>query len=1164
MVQLPAYDLLLKSLIDTGSHVCLIKQNIALKLHQEYNAPILPCNKEILGISGEVLPTGGLLQLPISLSYDSKLIHNFIITPTNAFPGALLLGSDFFNRVCARILYDERKLKIGNIAFDLLKNKPVKQSLSFRVRKATVNNNSNCILTDKPIKLEKCSSVLYDLEAPDYVKSNCTYLIENSLEADYPIKIANCFVKRQNDNKIRVAFLNSTHEDVIIPAQTWIGLATPVEIHSNPQLINEDDIGQEIYKLRNSKKFEHLNINERDQLFDCINKNRDVFATASNPVGCTESQARIDITDNEIVNVKQFKLPQATEKEIERQVAIMLEADIVEYSDSVYNNPVFLVKKPDGSFRFVTDFRELNKKVAQLFFPLPDISDLINSLGGAKYFTIADLKSGYLNVPLTPESRQYTAFSTNQTKLQFKRLPYGMRSSASFFSCILSKILQSGLNKYLLCYVDDVILFSDTFENHISHLQNFFNLIRKGNVKLAFQKCQFAQTEVKYLGFTISNGTIKPSFDKVAALRDYPTPKRAKNVRQFLAAAQFYREFIPNLGEMTVPLTALLKKDAKFNWSKECDNAFNKLKEALTTAPVLAMPRFDLPFELHCDGSTQSIGSVLMQKINGTLHPIAFFSRKLRPNELKWAISHVEALSVLEGIRKFHYYLFARKFTIYTDHKALINIFKSGSKNARLNRWAHELAMYDFDIKYKPGPLHVVPDMLSRIPEESEPIEPISIRFISKKFGCKVTNKELAEKLSCKNVRKELLKEERWAELINYFEDGAIPHKNLKQHENFCFENDVLYYYSIKDEKVIKRLVIPKSLVEMAITLAHDSKINGHAGFLKTYFRCRSLFYFPNQLNLVKQHIAKCIACQKRKLPAHPNRAELAQLKTATEPLEIVEIDLMQMKTRSAQGNKFILLLIDNISRYLTAYPIPNKSAEIVAKKLHEFILMHGSMDTLISDKGKEMDNAIIEKSCDILKVNHLLSIAYRHQSNAHIERSIRTVRDYLALVAEQDKLNWEDSLPYAITAYNTSFHSAIKNIPHYLFYGRDHTFNLTDAISNLGPMYDDSDNAAIEMQARWKIALQNAKEFIKKQHEANKILYDKKTKEHNLQVNDVIFIKDMAPTDKQADKYKGPYRLIEFLSKHVIKAKLIGSRKIVETHTDFVKLGYLSESIDN
>ena len=220
-------------------------------------------------------------------------------------------------------------------------------------------------------------------------------------------------------------------------------------------------------------------------------------------------------------------------------------------------------------------------------------------------------------------------------------------------------------------------------------------------------------------------------------------------------------------------------------------------------------------------------------------------------------------------------------------------------------------------------------------------------------------------------------------------------------------------------------------------------------------------------------------------------------------------------------------------------------------------------MQELKSDKGREFDCDVFNDACELLKTKHLLSIAYRHQSNSHVERSIRSVRDYLALLNSQDNLNWQDALPYAITAYNTSYHSAIHNIPHYLFYGRDHVFNMTDALSN-APIYNADENIAAEMKACWKKALEVAQNFVDKQHQTNKKLYDKKAHPHNLKVNDVIFIKNMAPDNKQVDKYKGPYRITEFVSRNVIKAKLIGARKIIETHTDFVKFGRLPDSLDN
>lgn len=1163
IVEINSCNLKLKCLLDTGSQVSLIKRGIALKLHQDHKVKISPSNKTILGINGQSLDTDGILHLPINLSPTHKLYHNFIICSTSSFSGAILLGSDFFNRVNARIRYDSKELIVDKHIFPLLKNKHCSHQLSFRLSDSKDSLPSNAILTDSPIIVPKLSTNLFDINTPAYMQNNKTYLIENVLDKSYPFKLAHCFVTNDTNNKIRLSILNSSEQDITIPSKSWLGISSPVEIINHNQLITHDEVKTEIDKMRKKVTYEHLSSLEKNQLFDVLLANKDVFASKDNPIGETSDIAHIDKVTDDIVNIRQFKLPQATVTELDRQVDEMIKADIIEVSNSKYNNPVFLVTKANGTYRFVTDFRALNKCVAPISFPLPDISNLVHSIHNAKYFSVADLKSGYLNVPLAPESREYTAFSTHNNKFQFKRLPYGLRTSASIFSCILTKILQTGLNKYLLTYVDDVLIHSKTFDQHLIHLQSFFDLIRKGNVKLALSKCHFGQKRVKFLGFNLEDGSIRPSFDNIKAIIDFPTPKRQKNVRQFLATVNFYREFIPRLGELTAPLTHLLKKEVKFKWTPECDEAFKNLKNALSSDPILKMPDYDLPFELHTDGSFIAIGSALMQRHNDTLHPVAYFSRKLRPNERKWSISQIEGLAVIESIRKFNFYLFAKHFKVFTDHKSLTNIFTDGSKNNRLARWANELSTYDFDIIYKPGKDHILPDLLSRpdVLHTDAPCE-INVCVVNKAFKIKDNNvNNLVDKLSLKNVRTELLNEPRWKELLMFLEDGNLPSSG-KKHDSFCAENGVLYQYSIDKKKIIKRLVIPKSLVPTALSLSHDSSItSAHAGMLKTYFRSKKLFYFPNQLSLVRDHISKCDICLKKKAKPQPFHAELSQMKQAEMPLDLVEADILQMPSRSPNGNKYILLVLDNVSRYLAAFPIAQKSAAEVAKALFNYALQFGAFKEILTDKGTDFENALVKKSCEILQAKHSLSVAYRHQSNAHIERSIRTLRDYIALVSRQDQLDWESSLIYAVSAYNSSYHTGIQNTPHFLFFGRDHSWPASDALKEVGPIYN-PDDVTLEMQARYNAALKLAKEATHKMHITNKAIYDKAVKPHDFKVNDIVYWKNLNKKTKQDDSYKGPYRLMSFVSKHVVKIKLLSSRKTIETHTDLLIHGQIPDSL--
>jgi transposase InsO family protein len=432
------------------------------------------------------------------------------------------------------------------------------------------------------------------------------------------------------------------------------------------------------------------------------------------------------------------------------------------------------------------------------------------------------------------------------------------------------------------------------------------------------------------------------------------------------------------------------------------------------------------------------------------------------------------------------------------------------------------------------------------------------VRAISKAFKSKITNTDLTEKLSPENVRNELMKEQRWKEIIAYFADGPVP-SICKNWDQFVLENGVLYKTILSKEhnKIEKKLVVPNSLIDYAIMLAHDSKHSGHAGVLKTFFKTKTLFYFPNMLPLIKEYVSKCILCQKRKTPSHPHRAEMGEIEIPENPLDTVEVDIMQMPMSSASGCKYVLLIIDACSRYLTAYPLKDKSTEEVTSKLQLFVLQHGAMRAVRSDHGKEFTSNIFGKSCELLKSKHLLSIPYRHQTNPRIERSIRTIRDYITLISEQDRLNWEDALPFAIAAYNTSFHVSLNNTPHFIFYGRDHSMPLNEIVDNASPMYLADDNVSDGMAARWKIALEEARKYTDKQNEINKSFYDKNIRRHKIKIGDIVFVKNNAPASKNHERFKGPYRIVSFKSQNMAIIKPLSSQKTIETHTDFLKIGH-------
>ena len=411
------------------------------------------------------------------------------------------------------------------------------------------------------------------------------------------------------------------------------------------------------------------------------------------------------------VSQRARRLSYAQEQEMVKQVRELLAKQWIDPSASPWGSPILFVKKKDGGMRMCVDYRAVNKLTVRNSYPLPRIDDMLDKLSGSSIFTCLDLQQAYHQVRLNEEDIPKTAFVTPIGLFEYKVLPFGLCNAPSTFQALMNSILGPELRHCCLVYLDDIIVFSKTPEEHLQQLRTVLQKLQKAQLYAKLSKCEFGLKKVKFLGHVVSNMGIQPDEDKIRLVRDWPTPRNVKECRQFVGLAQYFRKFVQGFATMIAPLTALFRQNATFVWTAECQEAFDMAKRALTAATCLKLPDDDSPFTVVCDACKIGIGAVLLQEHR----PVAFEGRKLTPAEQTWGTTEQEMLAVVHHLEKWRCYLDGRKFTVITDHQPNTWFESQKVLTPRLCRWYERIRSFDFDWQYKPGRINVA-DPLSRHP----------------------------------------------------------------------------------------------------------------------------------------------------------------------------------------------------------------------------------------------------------------------------------------------------------------------------------------------------------------------------------------------------------------------------------------------------------------
>lgn len=550
------------------------------------------------------------------------------------------------------------------------------------------------------------------------------------LKIDEGIYAGNAIVSNRN-GRAYIRVINTCDEDkeLIVPniqlqeleSMSVDGPRTN-DNNASVNVIHPQSRDQRVEQIKQLLRLEHLNNDESSHVEKLIKNNCDLFQLPDEELSCTSAVShRIITTDDQPVNTKQYRFPPAHKAEIDSQVSKMIKNKIIQTSSSPYNSPLWIVpKKADSKgnkkWRLVIDFRALNEKTLGDAYPLPNISDILDQLGSAKYFSVFDLASGFHQIPMAEEDAQKTAFSTPFGHYEFKRMPFGLKNAPATFQRLMDRVLSGLQGIELFVYLDDIVIYASSLTEHNQKFNKLAERLRSANLRLQPDKCEFLRKEVTYLGHIISEQGVRPDPQKIEAVKNFPRPTNAKNIKQFLGLAGYYRRFLNNFSKVAKPLTALLKKDQTFNWQEPQETAFVTLRDQLCTEPLLQHPDFTRPFILTTDASGYAIGGILSQGEIGKDKPIAYASRLLNAAEQNYSTIEKESLAIIYCVNHFRPYLYGNSFIIMTDHKPLEWLHSVKDPTSRLVRWRLKLAEYDYKVMYKAGKNNCNADALSRNP----------------------------------------------------------------------------------------------------------------------------------------------------------------------------------------------------------------------------------------------------------------------------------------------------------------------------------------------------------------------------------------------------------------------------------------------------------------
>ena len=723
---------------------------------------------------------------------------------------------------------------------------------------------------------------------------------------------------------------------------------------------------------------------------------------------------------------------QPEREEIQRQIEHFLAVGRIRPSSSPWGAPVLFVPKKSGrGLRMCIDYRPLNQQTVKNRYPLPRIDDLLDQLSGARYFSSIDLLHGYHQVRLSEEEVPCTAFTTPFGSYEFLVMPFGLTNAPAVFQGFMNELFRPLLYKHVLVYLDDILVYSKTMDEHVHHLRQVFDILRKNKVYMCLEKSHFLRDAIPYLGHIITPDGIKVDPTKVTAVEEMPRPTNVKETQSFLGFINYFRRFLPRLSLVLKPLTDLTRKGVPFIWSDEADAAFHSAKQMLLNTAVLSTPDFTKPFEMVTDASDHHVGGILCQ--GG--RPICFESRLLNPTEQRWPTHDKELYSLVWCCTKWRPYVDGQEVVCYTDHSPLQFVQTQHNLNAKQVRWLQFLQGLRPSIVYRPG-LGNPADALTRLCKDRISREH---SMMPRAGTFAVASCLTAYSLNASPVQQKVSKRDDvsgklllapvqpalFAENYKLEHDGfyAKSSDHLAKH-HILPDNDGLFWFVQGDAR---RLCVPSSLITHVLHYCHDDPFVGHMGYHKTLSLATSKYWWRNMRNDIAQYCRLCTQCQALKVT--PYHHPLHPLPIPDGPFQSVSMDFITHLPLTARYHDALLVLVDRFSKYCILLPCQETiSAEDTAQLIFDRVLpMFGTPKNFVSDRDSKFTSDFFKSWCKLIGAAQHMSSGHHPQTDGQTERMNRTIQQVMRFYVLPNQTNWDLLVPTVQFALNSHYNQATK-----------------------------------------------------------------------------------------------------------------------------------------
>ncbi|KAK8919358.1 hypothetical protein KSP39_PZI021140 [Platanthera zijinensis] len=720
--------------------------------------------------------------------------------------------------------------------------------------------------------------------------------------------------------------------------------------------------------------------------------------------------------------------------ELKVQLQELIDKNFIRPSSTPWGAPVLFVKKKEGTLRLCVDYRELNKLTVKNKYPLPRIEDLFDQLVNARVFSKLDLRYGYHQLRIKEEDIFKTAFSTRYGHFEFLVMPFGLTNAPAAFMDLMNRVFKDYLDRFVIVFIDDILIYSPTEEEHAWHLRLALQTLKEHQLYAKFSKCDFWLSKVSFLGHVITEQGLAVDPAKIESIISWLQPTSVTEVRSFLGLAGYYRRFVKDFSKISLPLTQLTRKNTLFQWSVDCQLAFDILKEKLTSAPILTMPSGTDGFQIYSDASYKGLGCVLMQ--HGKV--IAYASRQLKDAEKNYPVHDLELAAVIFALKLWRHYLYGVRCEVFTDHKNLKYIYSQKELNLRQRRWLEFIKDYDVDLQYHPGKANVVADALSRKNTvglsvlsgyEAQlvyELERMEITPLVTPESKQAQLSQLQVRYSLKDRIKEALSKDPFLvalqEKVRKGETGEFTLQNglLLMNERLCVPN----------VNSIRRDILYES---------HNTPYSIHPGRTKMYHDLKEDFWWPGMKKDIITYIASCHICQLVKAEHQKPGGYLHSLPIPEWKWEDIAMDFVFGLPRSKLGHDGIWVIIDRLTK--SAHFIPVRQ-NMPPEKLNDLYIdvivkLHGIPRSIISDRDGRFTSGNWRYIHKRLETKLLFSTAFHPQTDGQSERTIQFLEDLLRMVVLDLKGSWEKYLTLVEFAYNNSYQSSIQMAPFEALYGR-------------------------------------------------------------------------------------------------------------------------------